>query len=226
MVTLTPDTIDDLIYSARAGELQDLQTDLTTLATQTSTSPAHIIAAAIDTAPQEEGGSGSSLLHYPAANGNLEILTYLLTTLTTLPSRPEITKVLNHRNYSGNTPLHWAALNTHLECVKALVEAGADVGVKNDAGLDAVFLAERADWKTQEEGGAEDDNGDEEVEVQIGGEGGEQKQDAGEMTRGRQVVEWLLSSEKAAESLEKAASKDKDEKKGEEEGGEKMDTTN
>lgn len=71
MVTLTPDTIDDLIYSARAGELQDLQTDLTTLATQTSTSPAHIIAAAIDTAPQEEGGSGSSLLHYPAANGNL-----------------------------------------------------------------------------------------------------------------------------------------------------------
>lgn len=71
MVTLTPDTIDDLIYSARAGELQDLQTDLTTLATQTSTTPAHIIAAAIDTAPQEEGGSGSSLLHYPAANGNL-----------------------------------------------------------------------------------------------------------------------------------------------------------
>ncbi|EHA23892.1 hypothetical protein ASPNIDRAFT_127450, partial [Aspergillus niger ATCC 1015] len=183
MVTLTPDTIDDLIYSARAGELQDLQTDLTTLATQTSTTPAHIIAAAIDTAPQEEGGSGSSLLHYPAANGNLEILTYLLTTLTTLPSRDEINKILNHRNYSGNTPLHWAALNTHLECVKALVEAGADVGVKNDAGLDAVFLAERADWKTQEEG--TDDNGDEE--------------DAGEMTRGRQVVEWLLSSEKAAE---------------------------
>ncbi|PWY63757.1 ankyrin, partial [Aspergillus eucalypticola CBS 122712] len=184
MVTLTPDTIDDLIYSARAGELQDLQTDLTTLATRTSTTPAHIIAAAIDTAPQEEGGSGSSLLHYPAANGNLEILTYLLTTLTTLPSLPEITKVLNHRNYSGNTPLHWAALNTHLECVKALVEAGADVGVKNDAGLDAVFLAERADWKTQEDGGAEED---------------EEKQDAGEMTRGRQVVEWLLSSEKAAE---------------------------
>ncbi|GKZ77036.1 hypothetical protein CBS63078_3185 [Aspergillus niger] len=219
MVTLTPDTIDDLIYSARAGELQDLQTDLTTLATQTSTTPAHIIAAAIDTAPQEEGGSGSSLLHYPAANGNLEILTYLLTTLTTLPSRDEINKILNHRNYSGNTPLHWAALNTHLECVKALVEAGADVGVKNDAGLDAVFLAERADWKTQEEGA--DDNGDEEVEVEIGGEG-EQKQDAGEMTRGRQVVEWLLSSEKAAESLESAASKD-EKKDGE---GEKMDTTN
>lgn len=108
--------------------------------------------------------------------------------------------------------------------MKALVEAGADVGVKNDAGLDAVFLAERADWKTQEEGG--DDNGDEEVEVEIGGEGGEQKQDAGEMTRGRQVVEWLLSSEKAAESLEKAASKEKDEKKGGEEEGEKMDTTN
>jgi FOG: Ankyrin repeat len=47
---------------------------------------------------------------------------------------------VNHRNYSGNTSLHWAALNTHLECVKALVESGADVTVKNDAGHDAVFL--------------------------------------------------------------------------------------
>ncbi|OJJ72439.1 hypothetical protein ASPBRDRAFT_124284, partial [Aspergillus brasiliensis CBS 101740] len=206
MVTLTPDTIDDLIYSARAGELQDLQTDLSTLATQTSTTPAHIIAAAIDTAPQEEGGSGSNLLHYPAANGNLEILTYLLTTLTTLPSQDDIKKILNHRNYSGNTPLHWAALNTHLECVKALVEAGADVDVKNDAGLDAVFLAERADWTTQEEGADDNDNdnGDEE--------------DAGKMTRGRQVVEWLLNSEKAGEG-----EGSKDEKKDE---GEKMDTTN
>ncbi|GKZ32186.1 hypothetical protein AbraIFM66950_001379 [Aspergillus brasiliensis] len=218
MVTLTPDTIDDLIYSARAGELQDLQTDLSTLATQTSTTPAHIIAAAIDTAPQEEGGSGSNLLHYPAANGNLEILTYLLTTLTTLPSQDEIKKILNHRNYSGNTPLHWAALNTHLECVKALVEAGADVDVKNDAGLDAVFLAERADWTTQEEGADDNDNdnGDEEVEVEIGGE--QQQQDAGKMTRGRQVVEWLLNSEKAGEG-----EGSKDEKKDE---GEKMDTTN
>ncbi|OOF94798.1 hypothetical protein ASPCADRAFT_208457 [Aspergillus carbonarius ITEM 5010] len=194
--TLTPDTIDDLIYSARAGDLPSLQTDLTTLSTQTNSSPALIIAAAIDTAPAEEGGSGSSLLHYPAANGNLDILIYLLTHLRELPAS-EATKILNHRNYSGNTPLHWAALNTHLECVKALVEGGADVGIKNDAGFDAVFLAERADWNTRAEGEAEGE-GDQEVEVEIGGEGAD-GEGAGEMTRGRQVVEWLLSSEKAGE---------------------------
>ncbi|PYI06112.1 ankyrin [Aspergillus sclerotiicarbonarius CBS 121057] len=184
-LTLTPDTIDDLIYSARAGDLPALQTDLSTLSTQTNSTPGQIIAAAIDTLPAEEGGSGSSLLHYPAANGNLEILTYLLTHLTQLPSA-EAHKILNHRNYSGNTPLHWAALNTHLECVKALVEGGADVAIKNAAGLDAVFLAERADWNTRAEGEGEAD-----------GEGDEES--AGEMTRGRQVVEWLLSSEKAGE---------------------------
>lgn len=67
------------------------------------------------------------------------------------PSQPQPTPLLplegqalvNHKNYSGNTPLHWAALNTHLECVKLLVDAGADVSLKNAAGHDAVFLAER-----------------------------------------------------------------------------------
>ncbi|RAK98939.1 ankyrin repeat domain-containing protein [Aspergillus ibericus CBS 121593] len=198
-LTLTPDTIDDLIYSARAGDLPTLESDLTTLSTQTSSTPALIIASAIDSLPAEEGGSGSSLLHYPAANGNIEILSYLLTHLTQLPA-PTATKILNHRNYSGNTPLHWAALNTHLECVKALVEAGADVAIKNDAGLDAVFLAERADWNTRAEGeGDKDGEGDEEVEVEIGGDAEEGAEGAGEMTRGRQVVEWLLSSEKGGE---------------------------
>lgn len=109
---------------------------------------------------------------------------------------------VNHRNYSGNTSLHWAALNTHLECVKALVESGADVTVKNDAGHDAVFLAERAAWSAS----AEEVNEDEEmqeIELTIGegegeGEGQGEQQPAGEMSAGRQVVEWLLSSEKAA----------------------------
>ena len=77
------------------------------------------------------------------------------------------------------------------------MEGGADVGIKNDAGFDAVFLAERADWNTRAEGEAEGE-GDQEVEVEIGGEGAD-GEGAGEMTRGRQVVEWLLSSEKAGE---------------------------
>jgi len=45
-------------------------------------------------------------------------------------------------NEAGNTALHWAALNGHLECVKLLVQSGADVTMINRAGHDAVFEAE------------------------------------------------------------------------------------
>jgi NAD/NADP transhydrogenase alpha subunit len=108
---------------------------------------------------------------------------------------------VNHRNHSGNTPLHWAALNTHLECVKALVESGADVTVKNHAGHDAVFLAERAAWSASAEEVNEDEEQTQEIEMTVGegpGDGQGEQQQTGEMSAGRQVVEWLLSSEKAA----------------------------
>lgn len=68
---LSPDTIDDLIYSARAGDLATLKEDLTSLAQEHSCGEAAIVSAAVDSAPESEGGTGSCLLHYPAANGNL-----------------------------------------------------------------------------------------------------------------------------------------------------------
>ncbi|PYH48846.1 ankyrin [Aspergillus saccharolyticus JOP 1030-1] len=192
-VTLPAETIDDLIYDARSGDLDALKEDLAACSSQyPGISQGAIVAAAIDAAPEAEGGSGSSLLHFPAANGNTEILTYLLTLLA---AEDEATRrrIVNHRNHSGNTPLHWAALNTHLECVKALVEAGADSSVKNEAGLDPVFLAERADWSTQEEtttstAATEGAEGDAEAAAA----------DPGKMSKGRQVVEWMLSAEVAA----------------------------
>ena len=49
---------------------------------------------------------------------------------------------LNLQNTSGNTPLHWAALNGHLPAVKLLIEAGADPSIINRAGKDAVYEAE------------------------------------------------------------------------------------
>ncbi|RDW61861.1 uncharacterized protein DSM5745_10533 [Aspergillus mulundensis] len=200
LITLTPDEVDDLIYSVRAGDSAALEEDLNTLSQKYSAPHSVIIASAIDSAPEEEGGSGCCLLHYPAANGNLEILSNLTTVLSTGPTENKLTEaelkaVVNHRNHSGNTPLHWATLNTHLECVKVLVGAGADMSIKNEAGLDAVFLAERADWKAQEAtqtpnpNETKDEDGDEEMEVEVGGEG-----DAPQvpLTKGRQVVEWLL----------------------------------
>ncbi|PYI18541.1 ankyrin [Aspergillus japonicus CBS 114.51] len=195
-ITLPADTIDDLIYDARSGDLAALKEDLTASSAQfPGVSPGALVAAAIDAAPEAEGGSGSSLLHFPAANGNLEILNYLLTLLAT---EDEATRrrIVNHRNHSGNTPLHWAALNTHLDCVKALVEAGADSSVKNAAGLDPVFLAERADWSTQEDGAApaaEAEAAEAEADSNAAAAA-----DPGTMSKGRQVVEWMLSAEVAA----------------------------
>lgn len=50
--------------------------------------------------------------------------------------------ILNLQNRSGNTALHWAALNGHLEAVKILVASGANSSVRNKAGFDAVYEAE------------------------------------------------------------------------------------
>ncbi|KAJ5576163.1 hypothetical protein N7535_003089 [Penicillium sp. DV-2018c] len=210
-IALSAEAIDDLNYDARAGDLEALNEDIANLAAQHNCPESQIVLSAIDTADESEGGSGSCILHFPAANGNADLLKTLLQKLSSADAAQR-TAFVNCRNYSGNTPLHWAALNAHLECVKALVEAGADLDVKNDAGHDAVFLAERTAWAAggEEEGaGAEGDDGQtQEIEMTIGeGEGeGEEKsaQDAGEMSAGRQVVEWLLNSEGAA-SLEKGA---------------------
>lgn len=56
-------------------------------------------------------------------------------------------ELINAVNEAGNTPLHWAALNGHLESVKFLIQYGADVTIINQAGHDAVFEAEINDKK-------------------------------------------------------------------------------
>ncbi|KAJ5405999.1 hypothetical protein N7465_007283 [Penicillium sp. CMV-2018d] len=209
-IALSAEAVDDLIYDARAGDLEALNEDIANLARQHSCNESQIVASAIDMADESEGGSGSCVLHFPAANGNSEILKTLLQKLSSADAAQR-TAFVNHRNNSGNTPLHWAALNAHLECVKALVEAGADLDVKNDAGHDAVFLAERTAWAAVEgdedvEGAEGDDAQTQEIEMTIGENGGEEKpaESAGEMSAGRQVVEWLLASDVGA-SLEKGA---------------------
>jgi hypothetical protein len=70
--------------------------------------------------------------------GSIDIIKLLFSTSTEKPP-PEF---LNAVNESGNTPLHWAALNGHLESVKLLIQSGADVTIINRAGHDAVYEAE------------------------------------------------------------------------------------
>lgn len=136
--SLNEDAIDDLIYLARANELSELTSTITSLAASHNCTAAEILSAAVDSA------SGNSLLHYPAANGSLEIIQHLLSLLPPSPPTPTAaaSAVLDRKNGSGNTALHWAALNGHLDVVKALVGAGADPGVMNGAGRDAIVEAE------------------------------------------------------------------------------------
>lgn len=74
--------------------------------------------------------------------GLIDIVKLLLSTSNSKP-----TPFLNLTNASGNTPLHWASLNGHLEAVKLLIEAGGDITIFNKAGHDAVFEAEVNDKK-------------------------------------------------------------------------------
>jgi uncharacterized protein len=147
--TPTPEELDDLIYLARTGDLPGLKAAILQACEKHTSPPSTILAGAIDI--DEDGlGSQSCLLHWPSANGNVEVVEYLLSLL--LPPDTNGTNaasadksapsLVNHKNVSGNTPLHWAALNGHLSCVKALVAAGADASITNEAGHDAVYEAE------------------------------------------------------------------------------------
>ncbi|KAL2424301.1 hypothetical protein ABEF95_008404 [Exophiala dermatitidis] len=173
-ISLDPDAVEDLIYFSRTGELEGLRDLISALCRTHSCSPAVILASAINV--DADGlGSQSTLLHYPAANGNLEVVEYLISLINSNETGSKIAEtsmssemdnqqkeqqqrltsstssLINRQNVSGNTPLHWAAINGHLEVVKALVAAGADPSIVNAAGRDAVVESECSANKGAEE---------------------------------------------------------------------------
>lgn len=150
MSTSTPpplvfDEIDDLLYFIRANETQDLKQSLGELAQKYQCQSKDILEAAID--PE----TGNTVLHFCSANGLTDLLAILLTQLKgeermdIVEEGVLVSPLVNHGNKEGNTPLHWAAYNGHLEVVKTLLTVGADMWVKNAAGHLAMFEAERAD---------------------------------------------------------------------------------
>jgi uncharacterized protein len=149
--SLTAEELDDLIYYARTGDLTALKAIIAESSNSHSVPARRIIhAATFDRdADDSQSSSGCCLLHWPAANGNQEVLNYLLSLLGSTRDTGDgkakpTSDFVNHKNKSGNTPLHWAAVNGHMSCVKALVAAGGDPVITNDAGHDSLFEADRS----------------------------------------------------------------------------------
>ena len=68
-VTLDEDSVDDILYMARANETSELETYLSELSAQTGHPKADLVAAAVDQY------SKNGALHYAAANGHVGTLT-------------------------------------------------------------------------------------------------------------------------------------------------------
>lgn len=98
---LTSDQVDELLLSARYGDLADLQQVLT---------PTLLTADVVASVKSE---TDNTMLHYASANGHTDVVQFLLPAVTL--------QLLLAQNDAGNTPLHWAALNGHLDTVRLLV---------------------------------------------------------------------------------------------------------
>lgn len=118
---------EDLLDAARAGDAEGIVEDL-------ARPGVHV---------DYQNESGTSALHYAAANGHEDCVAILL---------QRGARVLPNAN--GNTALHWAVLNKSVGCVRALLgSAEADVLAKNGFGRSALteaFAAEQTDITLRE----------------------------------------------------------------------------
>ena len=162
--SIDEDTMHDILYLARIGELAELKALLTEVANDRQLpSTVSILYASRDAV------TGNCAAHLAAANGHVDVLSYIheldagllgleVHSDATLDGSEDSTRntpvsLLTSPNLSGNTPLHYAALNGALEAAKILVSSipssdssmrEAFVKVKNHAGKTAIFEAEIA----------------------------------------------------------------------------------
>ncbi|KAF8161373.1 ankyrin repeat-containing domain protein [Crassisporium funariophilum] len=129
-MSLNDDEKDDLLLACRYGDLEDVQA----FVKQYGSTPLADI----------RDDNKNCMLHMVCANGHIDLLNYLLPILP--PS------MLSVQNTSGSTPLHWAALNKHLDIAQKIVQhpegPGLDlIDVKNTAGHSPLGEAELAGWE-------------------------------------------------------------------------------
>ncbi|KAK7472254.1 ankyrin repeat-containing protein [Stygiomarasmius scandens] len=130
MAIPTAEEKEDVFLSCRYGDLEDIQQFVKIFGPE----------------PLSEirDENSNSILHMICGNGHKDVLDYIL------PLVPS--SLLSTQNISGSTPLHWAALNSHLDIVKTLVQfpsgPGIDlIDIKNAAGHSPLAEAELAGWE-------------------------------------------------------------------------------
>ncbi|WFD00478.1 ankyrin repeat-containing protein [Malassezia yamatoensis] len=102
-MAFTEEQTDDVLYAARAGDVEALQEIFSQLKDDSKCSVLHIT-----------NDQKNTPLHFAAANGHIDIVKMLL-------SEADLDGLLS-QNTAGNTPLHWAALNGHLDVATAIVD--------------------------------------------------------------------------------------------------------
>lgn len=120
---------DELLLSCRYGDIEDVQLFADKYGAETLSGI--------------RDDNGNTVLHMICGNGHADLLDYLL------PIIP--TSLLSEKNAAQSTPLHWAALNSHLPCAQKLVQfpggPGVDlIDIKNAAGHSPLAEAEFAGW--------------------------------------------------------------------------------
>ncbi|KAJ7198462.1 ankyrin repeat-containing domain protein [Mycena pura] len=120
---------EDFLLSCRYGNLEDVKQFIANFG--------------VDAAADVRDDNGNTVLHMLCGNGHADVLDYLLALFP--PA------LLSAQNSAQSTPLHWAALNAHLDVVKKLVEfpggPGIDlIDIKNAAGRSPLAEAEFAGW--------------------------------------------------------------------------------
>ncbi|PBK72598.1 ankyrin [Armillaria solidipes] len=120
---------DELLLSCRYGDIEDVQLFADKYGAETLSGI--------------RDDNGNTVLHMICGNGHADLLDHLLPIIP--PS------LLSEKNAAQSTPLHWAALNSHLACAQKLVQLpggpGVDlIDIKNAAGHSPLAEAEFAGW--------------------------------------------------------------------------------
>lgn len=137
LTELTEEQIENVIFDARSGDLETLSA-IFDQEVDPKIIP-HI----------KDPETGSTMLHMASANGHLEVVQFLLKQLADPETKQseedkqntKTSSYINAANSTGNTALHWAAFNGHLEVVKCLCDHGADPFIKNQYGHDVFYEA-------------------------------------------------------------------------------------